>query len=257
MKRGLASVLRRLLTISVTDPGHAWDQARKVFHRGGPPIEVHYEPDGDCERTIHGLLNADFPCPDQERFRRLWGDIEAELSAGSELGLGLDADRAFAQALWCIVTHSGATRVVETGVARGISSRVILEAMRRNGSGHLWSIDLPPLRDPWWSEAAAAVPSRLREDWTYVRGDSKRLLPRILRQAGHIDLFVHDSVHDDEYMRFEIEHGAAALRAGGLMVVDDITHSRAYGCLVAARSMGSCTCRHAEKESMFGVVLKR
>lgn len=39
-------------------------------------------------------------------------------------------------------------KVLETGVARGVTSRVILEAMSINGTGHLWSIDpsssIPP-----------------------------------------------------------------------------------------------------------------
>jgi len=33
--------------------------------------------------------------------------------------------------------------VIETGVARGMTSRVILEAMTVNNSGHLWRVDLP------------------------------------------------------------------------------------------------------------------
>jgi hypothetical protein len=34
-------------------------------------------------------------------------------------------------------------KVVETGVAHGVTSRFILEALSRNGDSHLWSIDLP------------------------------------------------------------------------------------------------------------------
>jgi hypothetical protein len=35
--------------------------------------------------------------------------------------------------------------LVETGVAHGITSRFVLEALQRNGGGRLWSIDVPPL----------------------------------------------------------------------------------------------------------------
>ena len=45
-------------------------------------------------------------------------------------------------------------KVVETGVAHGVTSRFILEALERNGRGFLWSIDLPPLEKVGKSRSA-------------------------------------------------------------------------------------------------------
>ena len=56
---------------------------------------------------------------------------------------GDDGDRAQAEAIWCLVAHLRPATVVETGVAHGLTSRVILEGLHRNGNGHLWSVDLP------------------------------------------------------------------------------------------------------------------
>jgi hypothetical protein len=39
--------------------------------------------------------------------------------------------------------HLRPDTVVETGVAHGVTSRVIREGLERNRSGHLWSVDLP------------------------------------------------------------------------------------------------------------------
>jgi len=55
-----------------------------------------------------------------------------------------DADPAFARAAWCLARHLRPQHVVETGVGRGVTSRAVLEALERNGHGHLWSMDLPP-----------------------------------------------------------------------------------------------------------------
>jgi hypothetical protein len=51
-----------------------------------------------------------------------------------------------ARTAWTVVRHLRPERVVETGVARGVTTAVLLQAMERNGYGALWSIDLPDLR---------------------------------------------------------------------------------------------------------------
>lgn len=69
-----------------------------------------------------------------------------------------DGDARLGRLAWCLTRHLRPEFVVETGVARGLTTRVILEAMDRNGRGRLWSIDLPPLiAQELWEETAAAV----------------------------------------------------------------------------------------------------
>jgi predicted O-methyltransferase YrrM len=113
--------------------------------------------------------------------------------------------------------------VVETGVARGFSSRFILEALERNGAGHLWSIDRPPLTKPdLHQQIGAAVGNGCHDRWSYIRGSSRCRLPGLLAQLGQIDLFVHDSRHSEYNVRFELDRAWSALRPGGALVVDDI-----------------------------------
>src|SRR5207249_1901031 len=79
------------------------------------------------------------------------------------------------------------------------------EALEHNGAGHLWSIDLPPFVRGDSQETAVAVPARLYERWTFLRGSSRQLLPSLLADLGRVDVFVHDSMHTSRNMRFELE----------------------------------------------------
>ena len=119
--------------------------------------------------------------------------------------------------------------VVETGVAYGVSSAFILRALEENGRGALHSVDLPPLRreaDRFWG---IAVPGDLRDRWNLYRGPSSRLLPRLLRETGPVDLFVHDSLHTRRNMRREFEAAWPCLRKGGVILADDVERNDAFG----------------------------
>lgn len=183
-------------------------------------------------------------------------------SAGLSVGLATyggwnDADPAMSEGIWCLVSHLRPRRVLETGVARGITSRVILEGLERNGEGHLWSIDLPHLDTRLHDQIGAAVPEDFRACWTYLPGTSRRRLRPLLDELGEIDLFVHDSLHTGRNVRFELETAWSALRPGGALVVDDIGHSLAFhGFTEAVAPSFRLTARHADGGGFWGVVVK-
>jgi len=133
-----------------------------------------------------------------------------------------DGDAGFVRAVWSLMRHLRPERVVETGVAHGLTSRVILEAIASNGAGHLWSIDLPPLDHDLRSQVGIAVRDGLSDHWTYIQGSSRRRLTGLLSRLGQIDLFVHDSLHTERNLRFELDNAWATLRPGGAVVVDDV-----------------------------------
>src|SRR5579863_2869461 len=66
---------------------------------------------------------------------------------------------------------------VETGVAHGVTSAYILRAMRDNGVGKLYSIDLPPLAPGAENTVGAFIPQSLRNRWELRMGDARKLLP--------------------------------------------------------------------------------
>jgi hypothetical protein len=167
-----------------------------------------------------------------------------------------DGDQGLARAVWCLTRHLHAASVVETGVARGITSRVILEALERNGGGRLCSIDLPALDAAIHSEIGAAVPSDLRARWTYLNGTSRRRLPPLLAELGEIDLFVHDSSHTTRNLGFELERAWGALRRGAI-VADDIERNEAFAHFTRLRpEVPAFVAAADDSGALFGILLK-
>jgi methyltransferase family protein len=188
-----------------------------------------YDVDEDWEKSLHQLLGAPWPCPAAGRFWQVWSRVIESLEArGYALGRGAfagwgDAEPGMARAVWCLTVHLRPLEVVETGVARGITSRLVLEALAENQAGHLWSIDLPPPRDRHvHPQIGSAVPADLRGQWTYVRGSSRRRLRRLLGQLEGVDLFIHDSRHSQRNLLFELQHAWRHLKPGGAVVADDV-----------------------------------
>ena len=111
--------------------------------------------------------------------------------------------------------------VVETGVAAGHSSSSILLALKENGQGDLYSIDLPSkkrLEDGniyQAKEAGYAVPYKLRHRWNLIFGDARDELSPLLARLGEIDIFIHNSLHTEKHMMWEYETAWTQLRRGG------------------------------------------
>jgi predicted O-methyltransferase YrrM len=110
--------------------------------------------------------------------------------------------------------------VVETGVCYGASSAYILEALKQNGRGELYSIDLGNTRDEPPNDFF--VPLRLRERWHLIVGDCKQELPRLLARLGPIDLFHHDSLHTFEQMTWEYATALPYLGRNGVLSSHDV-----------------------------------
>jgi hypothetical protein len=188
-----------------------------------------YREDDGWEEKLHALLGVSWPCGCAEEFFVLWRTViddlerrQLKLGRGAFGGWG-DGEPALVRAVWCVVRHRHPAAVLETGVARGITTRFILEAFERNGGGHLWSIDLPPpLHRHLHPEIAAAVPQSLRSRWSYIPGSSRRRLRGVLDEVGGIDLFVHDSRHSERNLLFELRHAWGALHPGGVLIADDV-----------------------------------
>ena len=248
--------LGRVLAVLLANPVEGLDRIRgrlELMRFGSRSVP--YEPAGDWEARLHEVLGAGWPCSETASFRALWDEIAS--AAGGDIGHGHDADAGLARAAWCITRHAPPDSVVETGVARGLSTRVVLEALARNGKGHLWSIDFPPLLEGWHDEVGALVPGRLRTRWTYIRGASRRRLPRLLLELGGLDFFVHTSLHTEPNARFEFEEAWRALRPSGVLLADAIDRSRAFSLLVERASPHASLVAQAEgKPQVFGIAVK-
>jgi hypothetical protein len=229
----------------------------------GVSMSSFYGATADWRDRLHAALDVPFPCPAAAPFDELWEKMTDDLTAaGLRVGLASyggwnDGDRAFSEAIWCLVAHTRPERVVETGVAHGLTSRIILQGLEINGSGRLWSIDLPAVDSVLHPEIGSAVPQNLRSRWNYVSGTSRERLPEVLSELGTIDLFVHDSLHTARNTRFELDTAWPAIRPGGVAVVDDIDHSLGFHAFLGqAHPAESVTAGHVTGSGLWGLAIK-
>jgi hypothetical protein len=253
-----------------TDPLDAFAALRDgLIARLEPGNSTHYQPDPDWEAKLHRLLGGGGQFADE--FWPAWHSAVASLQArGFRVGpfsfYGWnDGDAGLVRAIWCLVRHLRPCIVVETGVAHGMTSRLILEALSRNGTGNLWSIDLPPYDPHTRKQVGAAVDQQhLHQRWNYIAGTSRRRLPALLAQLRRVDLFIHDSMHSARNMMFELELAWRHLRPGGVMIVDDIDASPAFANFLNAHPGHAsfvCTAeplspdpRRFNQKGLFGVI---
>ncbi|MBV9548210.1 MAG: class I SAM-dependent methyltransferase [Alphaproteobacteria bacterium] len=229
---GLQSVMAasgRLMR-AAADPVGTWDKAldrfleSREYRRPLYPYAVTEE----WENKLHEALGLPTGCAETRELEPLWLQAVAELRGrGVDVGPASfygynDGDAALIRAIWCLVRHLRPQTVVETGVGHGFTSRFVLEALSRNGQGALTSIDRPPLDPMMRDRVGSAVPSELRSGWTLIPGTSRRILPPTLSTLGGIDIFIHDSLHTERNVRFEVDRAWHALRPGGALVIDDV-----------------------------------
>jgi hypothetical protein len=145
--------------------------------------------------------------------------------------------------LYAIVRALRPAVMIETGGTPGKSTAFVLQAMERNGSGHLYTIDLPPAaveqsaltRRETYHELRPAevgsnwiVPDRLRERRTLLLGKSSEHLPLLLTKLDRVDIFLHDSDHSYENMTWEFETAWPKVKTDGLLLSDDVLDNTSF-----------------------------
>lgn len=132
--------------------------------------------------------------------------------------------------------------VVETGVLHGLTSAWILKAIAKNGTGKLISIDLPrrdwdkffpslsfgpggesDLELPKEEMPGWIIPDDLRIFWEFLFGPSSQHLDKVC-QNNKLDLFVHDSDHSYDIMKYECT-SVLEKHPDVFMVIDDFNQN--------------------------------
>lgn len=208
---------------------------------------------------LHRALGSSWPCPCESEAESLYDEIMARFRADGlpeRYDGWCDGGSGFTKAAWCLAVHLAPGAVVETGVARGVTSRIILEALERNASGRLSSIDLPSVDSRFHGQIAIAVPERLQSRWHLLNGTSRQLLPGLLASLGSIDLFIHDSLHTGRNTRFELDEAWRVLKPGGALLVDDVYQSLAFDSFVeAVKPAWSVVGANDDGSYRFGIIL--
>lgn len=149
--------------------------------------------------------------------------------------------------LYAYVRTAKPTVIIETGISSGRSSTALLEALERNGSGTLYSLDLPKLTESGQTtvvhgekgeyrqyipvtalEPGWLVPQSLQHNWHKILGDSNVTLPKLVETLSSVDVFFHDSDHTDRTMMHEFTVAWPKIPSGGLLLADDVHASQAF-----------------------------
>jgi predicted O-methyltransferase YrrM len=116
------------------------------------------------------------------------------------------------------------TLVVETGVANGYSTVLILSALKRNGHGRLLSVDVN-------ANVGTLVRDEGTERWELSilpRRRRRSALAALIGGISEIDLFIHDSDHSYGWQAFEYAMAWPRLAWDGILFSDDVDSSRAF-----------------------------
>jgi len=119
-------------------------------------------------------------------------------------------------------------KVVETGVAYGLSSSYILQALYENKKGMLYSVDFT--YSPWHTKKmiGSLTPDHLRFRRKFVYGPSSVMLKKLLNSTGQIDIFFRDSLHTYNSMMYEFNTAWPFIKKGGFLISDDVLHNNAF-----------------------------
>jgi len=232
----IRSKIHTFLCTVLRDPGEALDRTRNFLDsrtsRGPTSKMANY-----ALQLSDGLARLTALYGDASRLleERALYDVRAAINREWKrvVGQGVfsgahNADPALGELCYALCRLLRPAVVLETGVAYGVTSAHILAALAVNGRGRLHSIDLPPLGVESDGYVGRLVPEHLRTRWELHRGESARVLPRLLRELPSVGLFVHDSLHTYRCIRNELECVAACLAKDSAVIVDDMQTNRAF-----------------------------
>ena len=146
----------------------------------------------------------------------------------------------FQTVIYALIRHLMPENIVETGVANGVSSTIILTALDLNNKGKLHSVDLPTTyweNTPYREEDKVQVknndvgwiiPQNLRGRWKLNLGKSKEKLPDIFNQIKKCEIFFHDSEHSYDNMTFEFNIAWPSITKRGIIIADDVHRNKAF-----------------------------
>jgi hypothetical protein len=121
--------------------------------------------------------------------------------------------------IFCYVRLIRPRLIIETGVAAGVSTSILLEALRRNGNdGGLVSIDIT-------EKVGEVIPADLKVNWKLEvlnKRNYENSLVSILVVNRNCEVFLHDSNHSDEWQIFEFTRALDKLKNCSVLFFDDV-----------------------------------
>ncbi len=141
--------------------------------------------------------------------------------SGKNYGKNFDCEEGLAAFLYSYVLTKRPAVIVETGVANGITTNILMKALEKTG-GELHSFDIDPKTQNVYHG---------KGNWSFhlLTRDHESALRNQVQEIRNIDLWIHDSNHGYSWQAFEYSLALESLVEGGVLVSDDIDSSTAWG----------------------------
>ncbi len=113
--------------------------------------------------------------------------------------------------------------VLETGVADGVSTYFLVNAIKNNGSGKILSVDVD-------KRAGVFLNENERSYWTFLllRKPSPSSFKTLISSIKEVDIFVHDSDHSYKWQKLEYSSVKGKMKSGSILLSDDVDSSYAF-----------------------------
>jgi predicted O-methyltransferase YrrM len=145
----------------------------------------------------------------------------AELPDGSRIPATSFIPADVCSLLYDCIEVTKARRAIETGMAFGISSLCIADALSKNGSSYeLVSID--PCQTTDWKSAGLHLIHRAGLSVTLLEETSQLALPRLVAAGRRFDFGFIDGWHTFDHTLIDFFYMDMMLEAGGFIVFDDV-----------------------------------
>ena len=163
---------------------------------------------------------------EHEALAQEWEVLAAsiDLNAPTEFPREYDVETQTARTLYILTRWLRPKVMLETGIARGLSSFALLAAAEANQQGTVYSCDVDP-------RSGHLVGETLKHGWQrriINAKDAENSFRKFLKEVGEVDFFFHDSNHREGWMRFEFAEVLKQMAPGGILGSDDIDLNRSF-----------------------------
>jgi predicted O-methyltransferase YrrM len=128
---------------------------------------------------------------------------------------------ALASILYTLVKIYEPEIVLETGVANGISTQMILKKLPSKSVLHSFDVNLDSFK-------SVPVSANWKHHLINVNNPKKSFAFEIAKINRNVDIWVHDSDHSKFWQTFEYKQALKLLKPGGFLISDDINSSSAW-----------------------------
>lgn len=194
------------------------------------------------------LYNIEITASDQLLYEqaRLEIDASAVKARDNAYPIGYGISDSTQEFLFFWILKNKPSIIIETGVANGASTALILWALNHNNKGHLHSVDVSP--------DVGALVGAPQPRWTlHITDGSNEALQRIFSSFTDVDMFIHDGDHSYEHQSFEYFFFASLLSQTGVILSDDVNWSYAFHDFCIAKGVKPCILADLKNPKLFGI----